>query len=217
MPVHGIQMRKQRFDEKKQSHPSCPSTPYRWCAPKASFDLPPMGKGGWVMWKLLQLPAVILTQILQDQGQPLQKSLISKTQISAAGALSERTNVRIRVWSWKCFRSKSEEGTLSSFCCYGLAPHKGLWFYDATENFLISQELSICKVSFWRQRRTKQISSKYTFGTSSIHFFPFKEKRKALFAIIFLKHYRNSATILYLAFKLSWSKLLCPKREQRTF
>lgn len=66
--------------------------------PKGKLHPAPDLKGqGRATCKLLHPPAVILTQILQGQGQSQRKGLISKTQILASGYLGGRTNVRIWV------------------------------------------------------------------------------------------------------------------------
>lgn len=69
--------------------------------PKGKLHPAPDLKGqGRATCKLLCLPAVILTRILQDQGQSQRIGLISKTQIQASGYLCGRTNVRIDHSGW---------------------------------------------------------------------------------------------------------------------
>lgn len=55
--------------------------------------VPALKGQGRAMCKLLHRPAVILTQILQGQGQPQQKELISETHRQARGYLFGETNV----------------------------------------------------------------------------------------------------------------------------
>lgn len=62
-------------------------------APKARSNLPDSKGQGRATCKLLHLPAVILTQILQGQGQSHKKGLISKTNLG----------FRLSIWRNKCW------------------------------------------------------------------------------------------------------------------